>query len=76
MIYNDPNHPLYGPARRLHLMLLQLTADKPDFAELEARYEHNVGKSWTSTLQWWMDNGKSEPEAQRQTLRNFITYTL
>ncbi|USM11523.1 hypothetical protein vBCbaSRXM_78 [Citromicrobium phage vB_CbaS-RXM] len=44
-IYDDPNHPHYGPVRRLHLILLYLFGDR--IAEAEKRHIKKTGVDWT-----------------------------
>lgn len=71
-IYEDPNHPYYGPVRRLHVMCMQLF---PNFAGVEERFERlNKGISWS---QWMADRMKTygypESTVQRDMLRWFLS---
>ena len=57
-IYNDPNHPNYGPCRRVHLILMYLFGD--DLALLEQCYREEHGEDWTEGLNRWSDEGLPE----------------
>lgn len=51
-IQDDPNHPFYGPVRRLWVVFQTLLADKYDYADEE--YVHSWGYSWDETLVRWL----------------------
>lgn len=68
-IYNDPNHPDYGPCRRLHLILLYLYTDNlPEFAEGFRRL-HQI--DWTEFLSQWLAKGLAEATGARAILFRF-----
>lgn len=66
-IYNQPNHPFYGPARRLHMMLMQVTADK-GISAFEKQFNDFFKKDWTHCFLDLLKD-RSEAEAQRFMLR-------
>lgn len=45
-ISDQPDHPLYGPVRRLDIMLRQITADR-GFDAFEASFVSRFGKDWS-----------------------------
>lgn len=72
-IYDQPDHPFYGPVRRLHVMCLQLF---PNFEEVERRFERLGGKGihWSQWMADRMQNyGYPEASAQRDMLRWFLS---
>lgn len=71
-IYDQPNHPNYGPVRRLHVMLLQLFGD--DLALAEKEFADTFGGPWD----WWLHRNMttysySERRAQRNCMSKFMT---
>lgn len=45
-ISDQPDHPLYGPVRRLDIMLRQISADR-GFDAFEAEFVSRFGKDWS-----------------------------
>lgn len=79
-IYDQPDHKLYGPVRRAHMMLEQLFADQfgglKGFMAKLATYRESVGSKplrWDEHLAWLIRKGYSEPEAQRTIITQMIT---
>lgn len=66
-IYNDPNHPHYGPCRRLHLILMSIFADC-DLAAIEAEYESVNERGWTTALTILLNAKVTEATAQRMII--------
>lgn len=55
-IYDQPNHPNYGPVRRMHLMLMQLSADfRGGFGEFERQFTDMFSKDWTRWLNSYLE---------------------
>lgn len=69
-IYNQPDHPAYGPCRRLHLKLLELLGD--DLAEVEAAYQHGIGKDWTEVVASSVALGVSEAHTARSAVKTML----
>lgn len=73
-IYDQPNHPRYGPARRLHIMVMQLTADDPTVLErIDEWYWRRYRTHWSQYLSGLMDNTLSEAYAQRRVLKEIFS---
>jgi hypothetical protein len=71
-IYDQPGHPTYGPARRLHVMLMQLAADVSMDRLLSHYAEHHIGP-WDAHLDLLIDVlGFAEAAAQRIVLRDLL----
>lgn len=69
-IYDNPNHPHYGPVRRMWVVLVQL--DLLSAAEKYSRYyKEKGGVSWDQNIAGKIAHGYPESYAQRE----FI-YTL
>lgn len=66
-IFDQPDHRHYGPVRRLHLMLLQLTVDIGMDA-FEEPYVVLFQQHWDHHLVQLLDEGMHEAEAQRLIL--------
>lgn len=58
-IFDDPNHPQYGPVRRMWVILAQLAA----LEEIE-----RIVPSWDQRVALWVKQGYPESEAQTQML--------
>lgn len=71
MIYDDPNHPQYGPVRRLHLKLMELFADV-DLTAVEQRYEAGIGKDWTEVVASSIAMGVHEAHVARSTISTML----
>jgi hypothetical protein len=69
-IYNQPNHPAYGPCRRLHLKLLELFGD--DLAEVEAAYERGIGHDWTAVMKASLAFGTNEAHVARSAIKTML----
>jgi hypothetical protein len=69
-IYNQPNHPAYGPCRRLHLKLLELFGD--DLAEVEAAYERGIGHDWTMIVKSSLAFGTNEAHVARCVVKTML----
>jgi hypothetical protein len=71
-IYDDPNHPHYGPVRRLHVMLMQLFGVA--LPRVEARFkELSQGFDWTERMGDRLNHGFPEATVQRDMLRWFLS---
>ncbi|MBS7671429.1 hypothetical protein [Croceicoccus gelatinilyticus] len=66
-IYDQPNHPDYGPVRRLHVILLQIFADK-DMAAIESELNDLLGTHWTLAMSDLIKD-RTEAKAARFILR-------
>lgn len=64
-IYDDSDHPRYGPVRRMHIILLSLLAD---VADGEAKLNEQIGTDWTHAMVDLLKD-RSESSAQRFILR-------
>lgn len=71
MIYNQPNHPAYGPCRRLHLKLLELFGD--ELPEVEAAYEHGIGHDWTAVVKSSVAFGTNEAHVARSVVKTMLS---
>lgn len=60
-IYDQPNHPQYGPVRRAHLILMYLYGD--NLAKIEPNYRAYTGVCWDDDLAFEVGNG-TVPEAR------------
>jgi len=67
-IFDDPDHPQYGPVRRLWVVLAQL--DLFDFAEL---YRDLVDETWDQSLASYVRLGYGEAMAQRIVLYSIMS---
>lgn len=70
-VHDDPSHPFYGPVRRLHVMLMQLTADHT-YEAADRLYGVHFDETWDFTLVSQLRFGKSEAEAQRHVLSEML----
>lgn len=70
-IHDTPSHPHYGPARRLHVMLMQLTADRP-YELFDRLYGVQFDETWDFSLANQLRYGKSEAAAQRRVLKDAL----
>lgn len=70
MIYNDPNHPQYGPIRRLHLKLMELFVE--DLAEVEQAFAAGIGKDWTAVAASSLAMGVREAHVARSTISTML----
>jgi hypothetical protein len=70
MIYEDPNHPLYGPVRRLHLKLMELFGS--DLAEVEREFSLGLGLDWTQFVERNLGLGLSEAHTARFVLKTML----
>lgn len=68
-IADDPNHPHYGPVRRLWVMLAQL--DMLTTAETYRSPTHDV--TWDEELVIHLNGNVREASAQRSVLRHLLT---
>lgn len=62
-IYDNPNHPQYGPVRRMWVVLSQL-----DLLEAAERFATERGDNWDDYLARLCRMGLSEPYSQRIVL--------
>lgn len=63
-VFDDPNHPHYGPVRRMWVILAQL-----DLLGSAESYEHlGGGVTWDRAIARRIERGMAEPAAQRQVL--------
>lgn len=70
-IFDNPNHPQYGPVRRMWVILKQL-----DLISSGERYPDSVsGRSWDESLALRIETGRDKDEAmsQRIILRRILT---
>lgn len=66
-IYDQPDHPHYGPVRRLHIMLLQLLGD--ELEHKQNRINHTLGDlTWDRLLSSHLLAGYTERQATRLVL--------
>lgn len=70
MIYNQPNHPFYGPVRRMHLKLMELFG--ADVGCVEEMYEKGIGADWTLVMASSLAQGVREPHVARSTLKTML----
>lgn len=62
-IFNDPDHPQYGPVRRMWVILAQL-----GMLKAAERYSRHYGLRWDILLAAEVRARKTEDEAQRAML--------
>lgn len=68
-IFDNPNHPKYGPVRRMWVILEQLgMADRMDRYTEPRPYE----KPWDAALAQTLGMGVDEVTAQRTMLRDYL----
>lgn len=73
-VFEDPDHPQYGPARRLWMMFEQLFADQGGLARVEARIALYQDQAlirrpiWDDHLVTLIRGGLHESDAQRTVL--------
>lgn len=70
MIYDNPNHPHYGPVRRLHLKLMELFPD--NLSEVEDEYLNGIGNDWTTITVMMLERGLSEAYVARYIISRLI----
>lgn len=70
MIYENPNHPVYGPCRRLHLKLVELFGDK--LADVETAYELGIGMDWTKVMESALAFNTPEQHVARSILKTML----
>ena len=70
-IYNQPNHKYYGPARRIHLILMYLYGDA--LSKIETLFEEFHGISWTEGMQNLLQHGEEEGHVAKIILRDMLT---
>lgn len=71
-IHDTPSHPFYGPVRRLHVMLLQLTAHVR-YEGVMTVYEGRCIAPWDVHLAFLLDKlGYSEAQAQGRVLADLL----
>ncbi len=62
-IFDNPNHPQYGPVRRLWVMLAQL-----DLLDVADRLNRDPARAWDTALAQMVSLDVSEKDAQRAIL--------
>lgn len=62
-VYDDPNHPYYGPARRCWVILVGLFSD---LTALDESYQQEGGWAWDEHLAYDLTNGVEERRALRK----------
>lgn len=67
-IFDNPNHPHYGPVRRLWVILAQL-----GLLEYAETYMDSFGRSWDQALDWLLSLDQEESHAQRAVLFRILT---
>lgn len=72
-IYDNPNHPHYGPVRRLHVMLMQLFAN---FDDAQLAFHDVWGRWWDDALVDFINEGRTEGDAQCRVLAIFLEHSL
>lgn len=70
MIYDDPNHPQYGPVRRLHLILMHLFG--ADLSVVEKEFTLGIGKDWSAVAASSLAMGVSEAQVARSTVSTML----
>lgn len=60
-IYDQPNHPHYGPVRRMHLILMYLFESRTE--EYEQGFKTEYGAHWWERLVWSLEGGRTERDA-------------
>lgn len=82
-IYDNPNHPQYGPVRRCWLMLEQMFADKGGIAKFEVQLhlyqdtQTDRGRIyWDEHLAQLLRSGLSSADATRTVVMQMITAQL
>ena len=70
-VHDNPSHPHYGPARRLHVMLMQLTADRT-YELFDRPYGVQFDETWDFSLASQLRCGKSVAAAQRRVLKDAL----
>jgi len=74
---HDHFHKHYGPARRLSLMLMQLSTDCPrGFSGFEENYAAKFGIEWDDRLCEYLDANYSESNAQIEVIREATAVML
>lgn len=77
-IYEMPDHKHYGPVRRTWMMLEQIFADRSGVRAVELAIEAYQKRGlidrprWDTHLGWLIDQGQSEPAAQRIVLQQML----
>ncbi|ARK07497.1 hypothetical protein LAV_00122 [Sphingobium phage Lacusarx] len=74
-IYDNPNHPHYGPARRLHVMLLQLGGDG-SYSVMDNKYAAIFDVPWDWSLSQLLTADWPEPQAQRFIMKRTLSIRL
>jgi len=66
-IYDNPNHPHYGPVRRTWVILVGL-----DVLDFDAVYHQIYRHDWDARIAQWMDEGLTEGQVKRLIVRRFL----
>lgn len=78
-VWEMPDHPQYGPVRRLWIMLEQLFADTGGIMKFEMSLwalQKRLGRDpiyWDRHLIFLIDQGQSEASAQRIVMQQVLT---
>jgi hypothetical protein len=73
-IYDNPNHPRYGPVRRLWIILVQL--DLLEEADCIKWHDEGVDHKWDEALAYLLDHSiVNESHLQAEILRRILEIT-
>lgn len=71
-IYDQPDHPAYGPVRRVHIMILQFFADKK-MDRIDLHYHEHYNSTWDEDLARLMQWDPQEALNSRCILERVLT---
>ncbi|MEQ6333253.1 hypothetical protein [Sphingobium sp. MK2] len=70
-IFEEPNHRHYGPVRRLHIILMQITEN---YSSIDSLFAADNDMTWDTLLSFHLAQNRSEPEAQRRVISEWLFY--
>lgn len=70
-VFDAPNHRHYGPARRLHLILMQITGN---YSSIDSLFAADNDMTWDTLLSFHLAQNRSEPESQRRVISEWLFY--
>ena len=71
-IFDQPNHPHYGPVRRMHIMIMQLFTPY-QLSVLDSHYHEEYNENWDDQLSRLMSWDPCEPINSRDILSRVLT---
>lgn len=70
-LFDDPNHRHYGAARRLHIILMQITEN---YESIDRLFALDSSETWDVLLDYHLCRGDSEALAQRRVISEWLHY--